>query len=51
MTPEAYTLHAAINSWLKGESSAQIDESAAQAYHTYQKCGINGARNLFTTGF
>ncbi len=23
----------------------------AQTYHQYQKCGIRGARNLFTTGF
>ncbi|HBH24362.1 MAG TPA: hypothetical protein DDY13_13175 [Cytophagales bacterium] len=24
---------------------------AAQTYNNYQKCGIKGARNLFTTGF
>lgn len=48
MAPEAYTLDASINAWLNGTS---IKESAAQAYHRYQKCGINGARNLFSSGF
>ncbi|MFD2565441.1 hypothetical protein [Aquimarina rubra] len=51
MAPEAYTLKAAIDGWMDGESGKQIDERAAQAYHKYQKCGIRGARNLFTTGF
>ncbi|MEM8901226.1 MAG: hypothetical protein AAGC85_24155, partial [Bacteroidota bacterium] len=51
MAPEAYTLKAAIDGWILKESGAQIHERAAQAYHQYQKCGIRGARNLFTTGF
>jgi len=51
MAPEAYTLKAAIDGWINNETGAQIDERAAQAYHKYQKCGIRGARNLFTTGF
>lgn len=51
MAPEAYTLKAVIDGWLLNESDLQIEERAAQAYHKYQKCGINGARNLFTTGF
>ena len=51
MAPEAYTLKAAFDGWLNKESGSQIDERAAQAYHKYQKCGIRGARNLFTTGF
>ncbi len=51
MAPEAYTLKAAIDGWLNKESPIQIDERAAQAYNKYQKCGIAGARNLFTTGF
>ncbi len=50
MAPEAYTLKAALDGWLLGETGDQIDERAAQAYHNYQKCGIAGARNLFTTG-
>ncbi|WP_299315459.1 hypothetical protein [uncultured Aquimarina sp.] len=51
MAPEAYTLKAAIDGWVRNESGNQIDERAAQSYHKYQKCGIRGARNLFTTDF
>ena len=51
MAPEAYTLKAAIDGWLLNETGKQIDERAAQTYNQYQKCGIKGARNLFTTGF
>jgi len=51
MAPEAYTLKAAIDGWMNNENGNQIDERAAQAYNKYQKCGIKGARNLFTTGF
>ena len=51
MAPEAYTLKSAIDGWIKGESGLQIEERAAQSYNQYQKCGLRGARNLFTTGF
>ncbi len=51
MAPEAYTLKAAIDGWILNESGKKIVERAAQAYNKYQKCGIKGARNLFTTGF
>lgn len=51
MAPEAYTLKAAIDGWILNESGTQIEERAAQIYNKYQKCGIKGARNLFTTGF
>ena len=51
MAPEAYTLKAAIDGWLNEESGKQIEERAAKTYNEYQHCGINGARNLFTTGF
>ena len=51
MAPEAYTLKSAIDGWMNNETGAEIDERAAQAYHKYQKCGIKGARNLFTTGY
>lgn len=51
MAPEAYTLSAAIEGWLMNEDGEQIAERTAQAYNKYQKCGIRGARNLFTTGF
>ena len=51
MSPEAYTLDAAIDGWLLKESAKQIRERAAMAYNSYQKCGIKGARNLIVTGF
>ena len=51
MAPEAYTLKAAIDGWILNESGSEIEERAAQSYNKYQKCGIKGARNLFTTGF
>jgi hypothetical protein len=51
MAPEAYTLKSAIDGWMIGETGQQIKERAAQTYNKYQKCGIRGARNLFTTGF
>jgi hypothetical protein len=50
MAPEAYTLEAAFAGWINGETSAQIKERAAQAYHKYQKCGIKAARRLFLSG-
>ena len=51
MTPEAYTLKAAIDGWILNETGTQIEERAAVEYNRYQKCGMRGARNLFTTGF
>jgi len=51
MAPEAYTLKSALDGWILGETGAEIDERAAQTYNNYQKCGIKGARNLFTSGF
>lgn len=51
MAPEAYTLKSAIDGWILNESNAQIRERAAAAYHKYQKCGLNAARRLLTTGW
>jgi hypothetical protein len=51
MAPEAYTIHAALEGWVNEESGDQIKERAAQAYNKYQKCGINGARKLFVSGW
>lgn len=51
MAPEAYTLHDIIGCWMNNKSGDTADEAAAQAYHKFQKCGIRGARNLFTTGY
>ncbi len=47
MAPEAYTLAAAIEGWLRGESVRSVRIRAARAYHKYQKCGMRGARRLF----
>ena len=47
MAPEAYTLDAAVCAWLSDDSGEMIREQAAVAYNKYQKCGMNGARNLF----
>lgn len=51
MSPEAYTLEYLLRGWLAGETNEQIRERAAQGYHDYQKCGINGAKRLLVTGF
>lgn len=51
MAPEAYTLKAALEGWIKHETGDQIKERAAQAYNKYQNCGIGGARKLFHTGW
>ena len=50
MAPEAYTLEAALEGWIIKETGEQIRLRAAQAYNTYQKCGIKGARRLFYSG-
>ncbi len=51
MSPEAYTLVAMIESWIKKEAPETTHEKVAQAYNKYQKCGIKGARRLFATGW
>lgn len=51
MCPEAYTLHDAIDGYVKDETDEQIRTRAAVSYDKHQKCGIKGARNLLVTGF
>ena len=51
MAPEAYTLKAALDGWILKEDPELIEERAALEYNRYQKCGITGARRLFTSGF
>jgi len=51
MAPEAYTLKSALDGWIAGESAEQIRDRAAAAYDKYQKCGLKGARHLFTSGW
>jgi len=51
MSPEAYTLVPVINGWIQRETPSTIHEHVAMAYHQYQKCGMKGARKLFSTGW
>jgi hypothetical protein len=50
MAPEAYTLKAALDGWVAGETDAQVSERAAQAYAKYQKCSVSAARRLLVAG-
>lgn len=51
MSPEAYTLHDAIEAYVKKEPAENIRTSAAKAYAKYQKCSEKAARNLLVTGY
>ncbi|HTT19845.1 MAG TPA: hypothetical protein VMG82_12905 [Candidatus Sulfotelmatobacter sp.] len=51
MAPEAYTLQAALDGWIAGETREQIRDRAAGAYDKYQKCGAKAARRLLVTGW
>lgn len=46
MSPEAYTLDAALDSYIAGNNKSHIRLEAAKAYHQYQKCGVNAALGL-----
>ena len=50
MSPEAYTLHDALESYIKNEPAENIRISAAKAYAKYQKCSVKAARNLLVSG-
>ncbi|MGD9161981.1 MAG: hypothetical protein PVG39_26455 [Desulfobacteraceae bacterium] len=47
MAPEAYSLDAAIKSWISEKDDAQIRKSAAKSYSKYQKTGLRAAERLF----
>lgn len=51
MAPEAYTLKAALDGWIAGESAVGTRERAAAAYAKYQKCSMMAAQKLFTSGW
>jgi hypothetical protein len=51
MSPEAYTLHDALESYIKNEPGTNIRNSAAKAYSKYQKCSENAARKLLVSGY
>ncbi len=48
MAPEAYSVHAAVNAWLQGESQENIESAASLAYHNYQRnCPISWSNAIF----
>jgi len=51
MAPEAYTLKAALDGWIAGETNDQVRQRAAAAYAKYQKISERAALKLFTTGW
>jgi len=51
MAPEAYVLKAAIDGWVLNEDGEGIRRRAATAYNQYQRCGLNAALRLFSTGW
>jgi len=51
MAPEAYTLKAALDGWIAGESGELIRQRAADAYAKYQKISTAAAKRLFVSGW
>ena len=51
MSPEAYTLHDALESYIKKEPAENTRTAAARAYARYQKCSEKAARGLLVTGY
>ena len=51
MAPEAYTLKAALDGWIAGESNEQIRQRAAGAYAKYQKVSPVAAGRLFSASW
>ncbi|MBO9636104.1 MAG: hypothetical protein J7578_23575 [Chitinophagaceae bacterium] len=51
MCPEAYTLHDALSSYIRKESTESIRSHAAKAYAKYQRCSEKAARNLLVSGW
>lgn len=50
MCPEAYTLHDALEAFIKGDSKENIRLAAAQAYAKYQKISLKAALGLLVQG-
>lgn len=51
MAPEAYTLYDAIDAWIARKPAKQIQQAAAKAYSTYQRCGMQAATRLLPIGW
>lgn len=47
MAPEAYTLDAAITSWIEGGSDSEVRKASAKIYNRFQKTGSKAAERLF----
>lgn len=50
MAPEAYSIEAALESWLSNETDENVRLAAARAYSKYQKCSMYGAKKILVTG-
>lgn len=51
MSPEAYTLHDAIDAYVSGQTTSQLTLKAAQAYSTYQHCSLKAALKLLVSDY
>lgn len=51
LAPEAYVVEAVISAWAENKNGDEIVHAAGVAYNEYQKCGLNGAKRLFKTGW
>jgi len=51
MAPEAYTLENVFEGWILKEDNKNLLLRAAKAYNKYQKCGLNSALRLFSSGY
>ena len=51
MSPEAYTLHDALTSYVNNRPLSIIRNSAADAYAKYQHCSRQAAMNLLVSGY
>lgn len=51
MCPEAYTLHDALSSYVRNESTQKVRANAAKAYARNQKCSEKAAANLLVSGW
>lgn len=51
MSPEAYTLHDALETYIDHGDPQQVRMSAAKAYARFQKCSVSAAAHLLVTGF
>lgn len=51
MSPEAYTLHDAIDAYISGQSTSQLNLNAAKAYSKYQHCSLKAALKLLVSDY